>query len=240
MLVVVLLACGCGGASTKPPGNQMSEAGAPSEGTTASAGGSESGGAANIPPPADLGDGDHAGDGRPVVPTESTGGFFWRGCGEESWRLGNWFVTSDLERDAPPREIEPPRGDSTTARGASGAELAAGVVLWVQLDHPSNRAVSLAGCTAMSFWARLESASGQAIVALNDGSQTSGLADGRSTLASRELDVGPDWHEFVLPFESFPVGDTAPDNLSVTSIEFFVGQGGETFDFWVDDLTLIP
>lgn len=233
VLAVVLMAAGCGGA-TKGRGEQLSDAGAPSEGTKAS------GGAAAVPQPADLGDGDHADDGRPALPTDATGGFFWKGCAEAGWRIGNWFVTSDGQHDAFPRAIEPPRDTSTQARGATGADSAAGVVLWVQLDHPSNGAVSLAGCSAMSFWARLESASGRVVVALNDGSQTSGLAEARSTLPSKTLDVGPDWQELVLPFESFPIEGMAPDGLSVASIEFFVGEGGEKFDFWVDELALLP
>ena len=59
-------------------------------------------------------------------------------------------------------------------------------------------------------------------------------------MPSRTFDVGPEWQELVLPFESFPIGDMAPDSLSVTSIEFLVGEGREKFDFWVDDLTLLP
>lgn len=92
----------------------------------------------------------------------------------------------------------------------------------------------------MSFWARLESPSGKVVVALNDGSRGTGLAEGRSTLPARTLDVGPDWQELTLPFESFPIEGAAPDRLSLASIEFFVGDGGETFDFWVDDLALLP
>jgi hypothetical protein len=234
VLAVVLMAAGCGGVSTRQGGGEMSDAGAPSGGAAAIA----SGGATGVPGPVDLGDGDHAEDGRPVVPTDSTGGFFWKGCSDGGWRIGNWFVTSDRQRDAFLREIEPPRDNSTQARGATGADFAAGVVLWVQLDHPANRPVSLSGCSAMSFWARLESSSGRVVVALNDGSQASGLAEGRATLPSRTLDVSPGWQEFTLPFDSFSIEGVAPDSLSVASIEFFVGDGGEEFDFWVDDLAL--
>jgi hypothetical protein len=200
-------------------------------------GGSASGGAPNAPQPVDLGDGDHAGqDGQPALPTDSTGGFFWRQCGSAGWRIGNWFVTSDRTRDASPREIDPPRGGSTQARGVAGTDLAEGAVLWVQLDHPSNRAVSLAGCSAMSFWARLESPSGRVLVALNDGSSGGGSLDGRSALPSLTLNVGLDWEEIVLPFESFGL---VGEELSVASIEFFVGEGAESFDLWIDDLALI-
>jgi hypothetical protein len=264
VIAVVFLTAGCGGESKGSSGDETSNAGASSGGMTASAGsgsvgagaignggvpgstsggtaanGSATGGTAEVAQPADLGDGDHADDGRPAVPTDSTGGFFWRGCSQASWRLGNWWVTSDRQRDAFPREIDPPRDDSTEARGARGADFVAGVVLWVELDHPWTGSVSLSGCSGLSFWARLESPSGRLVVALNDGSRGSGLLDGRSSLPSRTLDVGPDWQEFVLPFESFPIQDAAADGLSLASIEFFVGDGGEDFDLWVDDLALV-
>ena len=246
-------------------GDEVGDAGAPNGGTTATGGagiggghagasgsggvagstggstdtgGSATGGATEMPP-IDLGDGDHAGDGRPVVPGDSTGGFFWGGCGDGGWRIGNWFVTSDRQRDAFPREIDPPRDTSTSARGATGADFPAGVVLWVQLDHPLNRPVNLTGCSAMSFWARLDSPSGRVVVALNDGSRASGLLDGRSSLPSTTIAIGPDWQEFTLPFESFPIEVSSPDGLQVASIEFFVGDGGESFDLWVDDLALV-
>lgn len=247
VVAVAVLAAGCGGASTKSPRNDTSVAGAPSGGATASGGvvnaggtgtgGSASSGAPNVPQPIDLGDGDYAGqDGRPALPGGSTGGFFWRQCGNAGWRIGNWFVTSDGTRDAFPREIDPPRDGSTQARGVAGADLAEGAVLWVQLDHPSNGAVSLAGCSAMSFWARLDSPSGRVLVALNDGSGGTGSLGGRSSLPSMTLDVGLDWQEFVLPFESLGL---MSDDLSIASIEFFVGEGGESFDLWIDDLALI-
>jgi hypothetical protein len=242
VVALALLAAGCGGASTRSQGD---ETGAPEGGTTSSGGGvsggavtagASSGGAADIPQPVDLGDGEHPDDGRPVIPTDSTGGFFWRACGETGWRLGNWFVTSDQTHDAFLREIDPPREGSTQARGATGSSFAEGAVLWVQLDHPSNRALSLSSCSALSFWARLESPSDRLVVALNDGSLGSGLLSGRWTLPSRTLNVGPDWQNFVLPFESF--GDLGADT-SVASIELFVGDGGESFDLWIDDLSLM-
>ncbi|HKY36603.1 MAG TPA: hypothetical protein VJN18_11725 [Polyangiaceae bacterium] len=257
VVAVGLMAAGCGGASTRVHGDDTSDAGASSGGTMAPGGagiggarsggdagsprggGTARGGAAEAPQPVALGDGDSAGDGRPVVPSPSAGGFFWGGCGDAGWRLGNWFLTSDRQRDAFPRTIDPPRDTSTSARGATGTDFAAGVVLWVQLDHPSNRPVSLAGCSGMAFWARLESPSGQVVVALNDGSRGSGLLDGRAALPSRTLAVGPDWQELKLPFESFPIEGLSADGLSVASIEFFVGHGGESFDLWIDDLFLV-
>jgi hypothetical protein len=228
MIVVLLLAIGCGGVSSRSPEDGMNGAGSANGGTSA---------ATTLPQPVDLGDGDHPEDGRPVVPIDTTGGFFWRGCGNASWRIGNWWVTSDRQRDAFPREIDPPRGTSTEARGATGADLLAGAVLWVELDHPQTRSVSLTGCSAVSFWARLESSSSRVVVALNEGSRGSGLLDGQSILPSRTLDVSPDWQEFVLPFASFP--GLAADDLSLASIEFFVGDHGEKFDLWVDELALV-
>ena len=263
VMIVVLLAAGCGGVSSRSHGDEMRDAGAPGGGTTASAGtgiggtevgangvagstsggtatsGSATGGAAQEPQPVDLGDGDQAGDGRPTIPAGiTTGGFFWQGCGDIGWKIGNWFVTSDRQRDAFDREIDPPRDGSTKAHGVTGADFAAGVALWVQLDHLLSRPVKLSGCSAMSFWARLESPSGRVVVALNDGSRASGALEGRSTLPSRALEVGADWQEFMLPFESFSQGVVA-DAPSVASIEFFVGHGGEKFDLWVDDLALV-
>jgi hypothetical protein len=72
------------------------------------------------------------------------------------------------------------------------------------------------------------------VVALNDGSSGSGSLDSRATLPSWTLAVGPDWQAFTLLFESFPL-----DDVSVASIEFFVGDEGESFDLWVDDLALL-
>ena len=261
VIVVVLLAAGCGGVSSRSRGSEKSDAGASNGGTTANAGAGSggtdvgasgvagstsggdatrgSGGAAEEPQPVELGDGDNAGDGRPTLPAGlSTGAFFWQGCGDIGWKIGNWFVTSDRQRDAFDRDIDPPRDGSTKAHGVTGADLDAGVALWVQLDHVLSRPVKLSGCSAMSFWARLESPSGRVVVALNDGSRASGLLDGQSTLPSRTLDVGADWQELTLPFESFSQ-DLPADGPSVASFEFFVGEGGEKFDLWIDDLALV-
>jgi hypothetical protein len=254
VVLLALLAVGCGGESSRSRSDGTSGAGSgtggshagtsdcgvisgiPPESTT---GGNGTGGAAEVAQPAGLGDGDRAIDGQPTVPAGITGGFFWRGCGNTSWRIGNWWVTSDRQRDALIREIDPPRDGSTQARGAQGADYPAGAALWVELDHPRGAPVKLAGCSAISFWARLDAPSGQITVALNDGSHPSGSLEGRSTLPSTTLDVGPGWQEFVLPFESFPLPGGAADGISLASIEFFVGDGGEEFDLWVDDLALV-
>lgn len=252
VMIAVLLAVGCGGVSSRSHGDgtggttasagiggtQLGRSGSDGISGGLATGGSATGGAAEVPQPVDLGDGDHADDGRPMVPVEATGGFFWHGCGDTRWRIGNWFVTSDRMRDGFSREIDPPRDGSTQCRGVTGADFAKGAALWVQLNHPIGDPVKLSGCSAVSFWARLESPSGQVVVALNDGSRPSGLLDGRATLPSRMLDVGPDWQEFVLPFESFP-NVVVTDGPSVASIEFFVGEGGEKFDLWIDDLALV-
>lgn len=183
-----------------------------------------------------LGDDDRHGD-APLVPLPVTASFYW-GTGSNGtyggWHLGNWFVTADRLLDAPSRQLDPPRDGGVWARGVSGRGRPEGVVLWVQLDHPYNRAVDVRGCSTVHFWARLDSSSGQLTVGLNDGARPSGTFDGRPLLVSRELSVGGEWKEFTLPFESFPFGGS-----TLTSIEFLVGQGGEPFDLWIDDLALV-
>ena len=88
VMAVVLMAAGCGGASTKAPGHEMS-----SDGGAPNMAGAANGGAAHVPQPANLGDGDHSGEGQPRLPTDVMGGFLWNGCAETGWRIGNWFVT---------------------------------------------------------------------------------------------------------------------------------------------------
>jgi hypothetical protein len=177
-------------------------------------------------------DNEQADDGRPVAPPDSSA-FFW-GSNSAGWRIGNWFVTSDKVRDAGVWPIEPPRGGSTEARRASGQGFASGVVLWVQLDHPQNRAVDLSAYSGIAFWARLKSATSAVVVSLNDGSHASGALDGRSTLPAVSLTAGDTWQQFTLPFDDFGLSD-----VKTTTIEFFVGDKGETFDLWIDDFALI-
>ena len=142
-------------------------------------------------------------------------------------------MTSDGVHDAGLSSIEPPRAGSTQARRASGEGFARGVVLWVELDHPQSRAVDLSAYSGIAFWARLKSATSSVVVSLNDGSHDSGALGGRSTLPSVSLTAGDTWQQFTLPFDAFGLSD-----LKITTVEFFVGDKGEAFDLWVDDLAL--
>jgi hypothetical protein len=148
-------------------------------------------------------------------------------------RISNWFVTSDKVHDAGRWTIDPPRAGSTEARRVSGQGFASGVVLWLQLDHPSGRAVDLSAYSGIEFWARLNSATSAFVVSLNDGSLPSGALADRSTLPSVSMTAGDAWQQVTLPFDAFGLRD-----LKVTSVEFFVGDKGETFDLWVDDFAL--
>ena len=177
-------------------------------------------------------DNEHAGDGRPVPPPNAPGAFFW-GSDSAGWRIGNWFVTSDKVHDVGLSPIDPPRAGSTEARRASGQGYASGVVLWVQLNHPQGRAVDLSAYSGIAFWARLKSATSAVVVSLNDGSRASGALDGRSTLPSVSLTAGDTWQQFTLPFDTFGLSD-----LKIATVEFFIGDKGETFDLWVDDFAL--
>jgi hypothetical protein len=192
-------------------------------------GGAAGGGAPAAVAPVD----DENTEGRPVTPAAATGAFFW-GSDSSGWHIGNWFVTAGDSRDVGLSEIVPPRDGSTLARRVTDQGRVAGVVLWLELDHPLNRAVDLSTYWGLRFWARLESVSGRLVVALNDGRLESGSVDGKSALPSRTLAVGPVWQEFTLPFDAFPL-----DRLSLISTEFFVGEGGESFDLWVDELSFL-
>jgi hypothetical protein len=204
----------------------MQTGGAPQAGGTPQAGGAAQGGAAGYVAI----DSENADDGRPVAPTSSA--IFW-GSNSAGWRIGNWFVTSDKVHDAGRWTIEPPRESSTEARRTRGQGFASGVVLWLQLDHPSGRAVDLSAYSGIEFWARLNSARSAFVVSLNDGSHASGVLTGRSTLPSVPLSADYTWQQFTLPFAAFGLSDP-----KVTAVEFFVGDKGETFDLWVDDFAL--
>jgi hypothetical protein len=236
-----LMLIGCGGRALGDGANEVGASGAgtagaiggsPSDitggtGGTTQAGGTTQGGAAgyliidNEPPD----------DGRPVAPPNSSA-FFW-GSNSAGWRIGNWLVTSDKVRDAHLLPIEPPRAGSTEARRANGQGFASGVVLWLQLDHPFGRAVDLSAYSGIEFWARLKSATSAVVVSLNDGSHAAGALDGRATLPSVSLTADYTWQQFTLPFNAFGLSDP-----KIATVEFFVGDKGETFDLWVDDFAL--
>ena len=241
-----LLLLGCGGRASVDGAREVGSSGAGSSGAiggsvdtvpggtggttqaggATQAGGTTQGGAAGYVSV----DNEHADDGRPVTPTSSA--IFW-GSNSAGWRIGNWFVTSDKVHDAGLWPIEPPRADSTEARRASGQGFASGVVLWLQLDHPSGRAVDLSAYSGIEFWARLNSATSSFVVSLNDGSHTSGALTGRSTLPSVSLTADYTWQQFTLPFDAFGLSDP-----KITTVEFFAGDNGEMFDLWVDDFAL--
>jgi len=180
---------------------------------------------------------DHADENFPAVPPDSSS-FFWRG-GTSS--LGNWFVSSPdgIGGDARIDEIVPPRGDSKKACHVVGSKHDTGVDLWAQLNHPSSRPVDLSAFAGIAFWARLGSPSGKLVVAINDHNPgTFFSAEASQTpwpwLARRLADS--EWERIVLLFDDF---GRALDTSAVVSIDFVVGSGGESFDLWIDDLTLL-
>jgi hypothetical protein len=247
-----LILIGCGGRASVDGANEVGTSGAGSPGAIGGSAGNVPGGAGGTTQAGGITqaggtmqaggttvggsagyvtiDNEHADDGRPVAPISSA--FFW-GSNSAGWRIGNWFVTSDKVRDALLSPIEPPRADSTEARRANGQGFASGVVLWLQLDHPFGRAVDLSAYSGIEFWARLKSATSAVVVSLNDGSHAAGALDGRATLPSVSLTADYTWQQFTLPFNAFGLSDP-----KITTVEFFVGDKGETFDLWVDDFAL--
>jgi hypothetical protein len=150
--------------------------------------------------------------------------------------LGNWFLASSagFVGDARVSTIEPPRGDSTLACHASGAQFAHGVDLYAQLDHPENRAVSLSQYAGLRFWARLTASTPKLLVVLNDGRGSLQRGEGSFTgLPVATFAPSEEWQEFEMPFD-----DTARSS-AVVSIDFVVIEGGEALDLWVDQVSLL-
>lgn len=245
-VVLTLLFIGCGGRAKSEqltPGAEPESAVGGSAGTHASVGDSgtatmaaaaqggtvatASGGASAALGPLVVDDENTGGD-RPTPPTDAS--VIW-GSEQTGFHIGNWFWTSDRERDVGLSIIDPPRDGSTKAREVSGSGYATGVVLWLQLDHPLGRGIALSGYSALTFWARLYSESGMFDVALNDGARPPGSLDARLTLPTVALSASSSWQQFTVPLVDFKgVGD------GIVSIEFHVGTGGEAFDLWIDDL----
>lgn len=201
----------------------------------AAAGASASGGAAMTATGGDasaLGpvviDDESSGGSHPTPPTDAS--VIW-GSEQTGFHIGNWFWTSDRERDVGLSTIDPPRDGSTKAREVTGSGYQSGVVLWLQLDHPLGRGIDISAYSALTFWARLSSPTGTFDVALNDGRRPSGSLEQRSELPTVPLMVGSSWQQFTLPFSDFEDA-----GRGVVSVEFHVGDGGEAFDLWVDDL----
>jgi hypothetical protein len=210
--------------------------------SSTTAGGADSGGASGSAAGAGAGgsrapvlndfDNEHSSEpGRPVPPTPAA--FIW-GTGN-GHHIGNWFLTTDTLRDAEPVAIVPPRGDSTHARRAKGSGFASGAVLWAQLEHPLGRAVDLRPASGITFWSRLEGADSTLTVSLNDGARGAGSLEGRAALPSVVVAVDQEWRQLTVPFGDFEQADIA----QVCSVEFFVGNGGGSFDLWIDDLSLL-
>ena len=254
-----MLAVACGGQSQSrfegdpgggQPGTPAADAGAPSSGGAgASAGavagtssggagtsagavaGTSSGGAAQPGPSVEVVDDvDHTDGSHPQVPDGSSA-FFW-GTG---YRLGNWFTSAPapnpFTRDAQAADIVPPRGSSTRAYRVVDSGRERGVDLWAQLDHPNGRAVDLSGYAGITFWARLSGASTRVTVGMNSGVP---YFDAPQDVVSVSISVTPEWEQFSLPFSTFGI-----DGHAVASFDFIVGEGGEDFDLWIDDLALL-
>ena len=191
-------------------------------------GASVGGGPANMT----FGDFDQPSPGLPQVPDGSPS-FFWGSPSEV--HIGNWFVTSSdgFSADARVGIIEPPRGDSTLACHASGAQFARGVDLYVQLDHPGNRPVDLSHYTGLSFWARLTASNPNLLVVLNDGSGSLPEEGSFVGLPAATFAASEEWQQFEMAF-SDPARASA-----VVSIDFVVSDGGEALDLWIDEVTLL-
>ena len=56
-----------------------------------------------------------------------------------------------------------------------------------------------------------------------------------SVITGEALDIS----FFMLPFEAFSLEAPSTDGPLLVSIEFFVGDGGEAFDLWIDDLAFV-
>jgi len=211
-----------GTSSTQPT------SGGPQGGMNAAAGGAgvgASGGGSTINA---LDDENSAGD-VPVAPYPAA--VFWRSPGG-SWHIGNWFLTSDRVYDVGLSPVEPPRNGSTQARHIEGEGFASGVVLWLQLDHPEGRRLGLKAYAGLTFWARQSGTDRTVDVLLNDGTKAPGDWTGSPPGPVVSVMVGPEWHEVTLFFDEF--GQAEP---AASSIDFHVGDGGESFDLWIDDLS---
>ena len=169
--------------------------------------------------------------GQPVTPFPAA--VFWRSPGG-GWKIGNWFWSADGVHDVGLSSIEPPRDGSTEARHISGSGFPLGVVLWLELDHPNRYVIDLRSYTGLSFWARLSSSSGTLDVRLNDDSKAPAAAAGAPTTPTVLVGIGKDWQEVTLSFEAFGVREPR-----AASIDFHVGDGGESFDLWIDELAFL-
>ena len=165
----------------------------------------------------------------PMVPFPPA--IFWQAPGGQ-WKIGNWFLTSEGVHDVGLSPIEPPRDGSTQARHVSGDGFPAGVVLWLQLDHPRGGLVDLSAYAGLTFWARMASSDRKLDVLLNDGSTDPAPWTGLPPAAYASVAIGSEWQEVTLSFEALGVSEP-----KATSIDFHVGDGGKSYDLWIDDLS---
>jgi hypothetical protein len=241
LTVTLLLGCGGRARGDGPPnaaaGGPSDIAGAANEapaagGDQASAGtgpGSAGGGAFGGGSTINALDDENRADGAPLAPFP--GAIFWQVPGG-SWKLGNWFLTSDGVQDVGLSPIEPPRDGSTQGRHVSGDGFPAGVVLWLQLDHPVGGSVDLSAYAGLTFWARMSSSDRRLDVLLNDGSTAPAPWTGVPPAPYASVAIGSEWQKVELSFEA--LGVSAPE---ATSIDFHVGDGGKSYDLWIDDLS---
>jgi hypothetical protein len=213
---------GVGGATTGPGG-----AGVTSSTVGGAAGVGDVGGSAGMGASVELiDDADHTDGSRAVVPGSA---FVW------SRGLGNWFVSAPLPdgytRDATAADVVPPRGESLKAYRVEESDRMRGVDLWAQLSHPTGQAVDLHEYAGITFWAKLVGGGGRLTVGLNPGGS---YFDAPNEVPSLELTLSADWQQFSLPFTAFGV-----DADAVASFDFIVGEGGDAFDFWLDDLAFL-
>lgn len=244
VLCMVLLS-GCGGRAhsdgllPSSAGGASGAAGAVSQGPVSGGNqGGEGGGAGTSGAGAFAGgatinaidDESHA-SGQPVTPFPAA--IFWRSPGG-GWKIGNWFLSADGVHDVGISRLEPPRDGSTEARHIRGSGFPLGVVLWLELDHPKRNVIDLRSYTGLTFWARLSSSSGTLEVRLNDDSKTPAAGPGSSPTPTLSMAIGNDWQEITLSFEAFGVREP-----KAASIDFHVGDDGESFDLWIDDLAFL-
>ena len=147
--------------------------------------------------------------------------------------FGNWFVTAPAPdpyyRDATAADIVPPRGDSTKAYRVADEGRESGVDLWAQLHHPGGEALDLSAFAGITFWAKLEG-SEQLKFGVNPGVSYFAAP---SEVPTRTLAVSNEWRQFSLRFS-----ELGADVHAIASFDFIVGEGGDKFDLWVDDLGL--
>ena len=251
-VLLVVAVAGCGGRAEQGGAVAGSPAGQTPDGTGGEIGGAhgglgdnggaistEAGGSAGTVVPTDdptinVIDEERPGAGRPTTPDAAPSAFFW-GSAAGGWLIGNWGLVFDGGyRDVALSMIAPPRAGSTEARHVSGAASMSGAVLGAQLDHLRQTAVDLSRYSGLSFWVRLTSQSSRLKVVLNDGSRPLNVLSEAPGAPSVALVAGPTWQKVTLPFGTFMV--TRP---AVASIDFRVGEDGEAWDLWIDDLAFL-